>query len=474
MARWVDEAIDELDLSPLWDAYRGVGSDAHPPELVLKGVVLEYLDGRPSPAQWYRDFRDSSAIRWISRGVRPSRSAMYDFRDRVGPAVENLVDQIVQGAQAAGFLSGKRMVLDGTVIRSQASRHRLLNKSRLDRRLAALKLAMQQEAAGQSIDPFPKWMAKTTRGRQRQFELHTAAAAVLQERLEKNAARPKDKRLDERHVLVSPTDPEAPIGRDKEKVLCALYNLQFQVDSQSLMIADYATNAQPTDTGLLPEVLDSTKDVLGFYPAEQLVDAGYVSIPDLRDCATRGVDLIGPYQENDYTARKKAEKQSQKPAPQLGKELFQWQPEQQTYVCPQGHVMSAERREKVARRGGDIELEQTQYRCSPVHCQVCPLRDQCCQNPKTGRTIKRLEGEELVEQHLKKMATPEMKEIFRTRGSIIERSFGDCKGHRNFRRFHCRGRDRSHAEIGLLVLATNLLHLRRLRKSKETPSAAPG
>lgn len=398
---------------------------------------------------------------------------MYDFRDRVGPVVEDLVDQIVQGAMAAGLLSGKRMVLDGTVIRSQASRHRLINQSRLDRRLAALELAMQQEASGQPVDPLPKWMAKTAHGRQRQFERYTAAAAVLKNRLEKNALRPKDKRLEERNVLVSPTDPEAAIGRDKEKVLCACYNVQFQVDSQSLMIVEYATNAQSTDSGLLPEVLDSTKAVLGFYPEQQLVDAGYVSIPDLRDCATRGVDLIGPYQENDYTAQKKAEKQSQTPAPQLGKELFQWQREQQTYVCPQGHVMDLERREKVTRRGGDLVLEQTQYRCPPVHCQACPLRDRCCRNPKTGRTIKRLEGEELVEQHLKKMENPAIKEIFRTRGSIIERSFGDGKEHRNFRRFHCRGRDRSHAEIGLLVLATNLLHLRRLRKSNKTESPAP-
>ena len=39
----------------------------------------------------------------------------------------------------------------------------------------------------------------------------------------------------------------------------------------------------------------------------------------------------------------------------------------------------------------------------------CPLRDRCVRNPEKGRTVKRLEGEELIEAHKAWMSTPEAK-----------------------------------------------------------------
>jgi hypothetical protein len=79
-------AIDaDLDLSALIRSYAGLGSPSHPPELLVRLILFAIDRGRLSPAQWARDCRLDDAVKWLLFGLRPSRSCLYQFRDRVGP-----------------------------------------------------------------------------------------------------------------------------------------------------------------------------------------------------------------------------------------------------------------------------------------------------------------------------------------------------------------------------------------------------
>ena len=60
------------------------------------------------------------------------------------------------------------------------------------------------------------------------------------------------------------------------------------------------------------------------------------------------------------------------------------------------------------------------------------------------------------------MKDPEIKVRYKIRGQVIERAFADAKRHRNFRQLHGRGLHRAIAEVGLLVLAQNILTCHRL------------
>ena len=110
-----------------------------------------------------------------------------------------------------------------------------------------------------------------------------------------------------------------------------------------------------------------------------------------------------------------------------------------------------------------------QYQCPGAYCQECPLKSRCVKDPSKGRIVIRTEGEELLEAHRLKMATPEAKELRKLRGQVIERSFGDAKQHRNLRKLHGRGLHRAKAEVGLVVLAQNALMLHRLRQKAGNP-----
>jgi len=456
--------VDRLDQTAWDQCYAGVGSLAYRPDLMLKMVLYETLEGRLSPAQWTRDIPINDALRWLGQGIKPSRSALYQFRDRIDTVVFALHAGAIRQARAEGFTTAEHGVLDGTAIRACASRHHLAHEERLRKRREELSTAVERDAAGQPIESRPYWMAATPRGRQGQLRRYHRAEAQLADRLARNQKRPKDKRLPSKQVRVSLSDPEAPPGRDKEKVFCPLYTAQFVVAADSLLILSFDVFAQPTDAGTLPPMLDRTALVTGRMLAQIDTDAGYCSVLDLQACQARGVRLVAPVQENDFTEQKRA----QAPNARVGKDQFQWLPEEQTYACPKGHRMNYKGRERKRRRD-EQTIVQHRYHCPAEHCRSCPLKERCVRNPEKGRMVKRLEGEELIEAHKAFMSTAEAKDARRLRGSVIERCFGDAKQHRNLRRLHGRGLKRVRAEVGLVALAQTALTLGRLRKTTANP-----
>lgn len=64
--------------------------------------------------------------------------------------------------------TARRGSLDGTLIAANASRHRLVNLSRLERRLAELDRVIATDKNGQNAGAIPAWMARSPATRRRQ------------------------------------------------------------------------------------------------------------------------------------------------------------------------------------------------------------------------------------------------------------------------------------------------------------------
>jgi hypothetical protein len=178
--------------------------------------------------------------------------------------------------------------------------------------------------------------------------------------------------------------------------------------------------------------------------------------------------LIAPVQENALTSQKRA----QKGTPANNRDQFTWCPQQNTYRCPQGYLLDYLGKSKKRRRKDHFVTEH-RFHCSPDHCCGCPIAPQCVRDPHKGRTLKRLEGQEILDGHREKMKTAEAKAKYKIRGQVIERAFADAKRHRDFRQLHGRGLARAIAEIGLLVLAQNILTCHRLRQGHANPEKEP-
>jgi transposase len=463
LVRRIDRAVQLFDLGPLWDTYLGVGRSALRPDLLVKLVLYEMQNNRPSPAQWARDVRESDPVRWLLFGLEPSRARLYDFRDRIAPFVREWNAQVLEVALEERLTPATRASLDSSSVAAQAARRPLLNAERLQKRRDVIAGRLQQLAHGGPVADQPGWLAETESGLREQKRRYERAAEVLRVRQAANAQRRSGKRRPAEKVLVSATDPEAVLARDKLNVFRPLYSPQLLRDLDSPLVFSYDVLTQNNDNGVVQPMVERMVDSVGRQPDALLVDSGYVSVHHLEFCDQAGITLYGPCQENDYS-RQNGKKTQRNQHTELPKSAFRWLEEEHTYQCPEGHRLQFNGKRTQSRTDHTITLDL--YVCPPEHCVACPRQTACTRTPNKGRTVSRLEHEELVDALRARMQTDEAKRLYKLRSQTVELNYADMKEHRGLRRFHGRGLQRVTAEIGSLVLAHNLLYVEEQRRRK--------
>lgn len=296
-------------------------------------------------------------------------------------------------------------------------------------------------------------MALTPSGRRRQRKRYQRAAALLQLRLEANRRRRASDRLEEKRVVISATDPEAGLGLDKLKTYRPLYVTMLMTDRHSPLILGYGVFAQSQDTALLVPTLEQTQKLTGRMPARVVADAGLVTGINLARLHALSVELVGPWKENDLSSKRR------KPPKYYPKERFHWRAEENAYECPAGERLTLYSSE-VRARAGDQQERLERYGASAAVCTSCPLRSACTQN-RNGRTVRRSEHEDLINQHRERMTTPEAKSLVKQRGQVAELGFADLKEHRQLRRHTGRSLQHATTDVALAVLLHNILILLR-------------
>lgn len=466
-ARMVRRQVEQLDAQILHEVYRGVGRKAYDPVAMLQMVLYMMLQGVGSPAQWYKNAKLNEAVQWLGYGYMPARRTWYDFRDRLGKCIETLHADLVKIAIEQKLVDPTVGVQDGTSFAACASRHRMVNEQTLAKRQQVLQDLLDDSAEEESADEndkTPKWVPPTAEGRKELAGRMERAREILERRIAENAKKTSDKRKDRDKIQVSLSDPEAPLGRDKMKVYRPLYTVQYVIEPTSHLILGYQCDAAVCDTGTLAPMIDRVQEIVGGRLECMMADAAYCTILDLRDCQERNIELLAPVQTN---ALSKPKKNTNGVGPS-NRDQFEWDADRQTYRCPAGHEMKYHSQQTKQRQGGRT-LTQYRYHCSPEHCQSCPLASGCVRDPSKGRTVTRMEGQELLDAQREKMQQPEVKERYKLRGQTVELGFADAKGNRRFDRYHGRGLPRARTETGLLVLAQNLLCLDRLQRNAVTP-----
>jgi transposase len=483
IARQVDE---ELNLDALRRTYAGRGSQPHRPDLLLKLVLYEHSQGRVQPVQWMKDLEENKAVQWLVYGLRPSQTTLYEFRDRVQPQLEDLNRQVIRTAIDEEHTDGSCGALDGTTVAANATRHRMINLATVEKRLEILDQeiaeAERAQEPSQAVEPAEPevstssaatppdpvaessrkplaWKAKTTRGKKRQRDRCRRAQAVLKTRHATNGRRRKDKRKKDAQIKVGLGDPMAPLGLDKLKTYRPLYNVQTMSDVPTDLVLAYATTRTTADNGQLLPMIERTMEVTGRPLKEVLVDSGYPSGEDLARCQEKGVIVYAPWNENAFTAAKRAETNQEG---QIPKDRFSFDPSIPGYRCPEGKPLTYRERSMQQKANGDyfpIEI----YQANPSDCAACPLKDRCLRGRSGTRTVRRQEHEELIEGLKERMKTPAAKERYGQRCCTVERRFADWKTHRGLQRFSGQTPERADAQVGLTVLAHNLRTLAKLR-----------
>ena len=161
LARFVVEMVDQLDLSHLVGAYAGTGSRPYHPAMLVALLFCGYPTGVFSSRKLAQATHDSMAFRYLCANTHPDHRTIADFRQRFLDELAALFTQVLLIAQAMGLVKLGTVSLDGTKIKANASKHKVLSwehANRLEEQLKGevdelMRRAEQTYNAQAGVDP---------------------------------------------------------------------------------------------------------------------------------------------------------------------------------------------------------------------------------------------------------------------------------------------------------------------------------
>lgn len=333
LARFVVDTVEQLDLSVLTRQYRGAGSAAYHPSVLLALLIYGYATGTFSSRRIEQATYDSLAFRFIAANTHPDHDTLCAFRKRFLPEVERLFVEVLGIARQLKLLKLGTVALDGTKIHANASRHSALSYGHavtIEAQLQAEVQALLARAERADAEPLPEGLnipeelarremrLAAIRAAKAEIEARAAARlaseqaayeAKLQERSERAQAtgrKPPGKpptppsagvRASDQ---VNLTDPDSRIMPSASGGFEQSYNAQAAVDVDSMLVlAPAVTQAANDKQQVAPMVA-----VLAALPAEigtvdtLLADAGYFSEANVTTCLEAGLEpLLAPGRE---------------------------------------------------------------------------------------------------------------------------------------------------------------------------------
>ena len=328
LARFIVEVVEGLDVSALVNVYRGRGSEAHHPAVLLGLLVYGYATGTFSSRKIERATFDSVAFRYIAANTHPDHDTLATFRRRFLAELEGLFVQVLLLAREMKLLKLGHIALDGVKIKANASRHKALSYKHLNKIEGQLRQEVQRLlAAAEAADstPLPDGLdvpAEIARREERLKQMAEAKAKIEERAKERHQAEQRvhaekvARREAQRQAGRKPRgkEPKPPSEgpRDSDQVNLTdeqsrimpapggrfeqAYNAQAAVDADSLLIVTTGVTQDTNDKRQIEPALNriaALPKALG--QAETLLaDSGYFSQANVSGCAAQGIAPLIP------------------------------------------------------------------------------------------------------------------------------------------------------------------------------------
>jgi transposase len=162
LAWFVLAAVEEMDLSPFYGAYRrdGHGRAAHDPAMMVALLLYAYARGQRSSRGIERGCVEDVAFRVIAVNQKPDHATIARFVERHEEALAGLFGEVLSLCARAGLVKVGVIAVDGTKVHASASRDANLDYERIAREVLAEAKAVDQaedeefgEARGDELPP---------------------------------------------------------------------------------------------------------------------------------------------------------------------------------------------------------------------------------------------------------------------------------------------------------------------------------
>jgi len=297
--------LEQVDLEDFYGSIEAVegeaGRPATDPQVLLAVWLLGTSEGVGSARRLARLCDQHDAYRWLRGGVPINYHMLADFRVAHRRALDELLTSILATLLSAGLVSLHRVAQDGLRVRASAGAASFRGKAGLDNALAQAQAQVRR--LGHAINAPDMEVTRRQRAareraaRERQARVAEALAMlpevqVVKQRQKYTLDQPRRARVSEPRV--STTDPEARVMHLPDGGFRPAYNVQLATDADSQLIVGVAISTRGTDQGEALPMAEQLAERTGQYPAEYLVDGGYVKRADITTLERRGASVYAP------------------------------------------------------------------------------------------------------------------------------------------------------------------------------------
>jgi len=129
LARFIVDVVEQLDTQSLENSYRGTGSKAYPPKMMLALLFYCYATDIFSSRTMEKASYELIPVIYITGGKHPDHDSINTFRKRFLKEIEELFLQILFVAYEMGIFKLGDISIDGTKIKANASKHKAMSSA---------------------------------------------------------------------------------------------------------------------------------------------------------------------------------------------------------------------------------------------------------------------------------------------------------------------------------------------------------
>lgn len=473
--RLVDTVVDKLDISILLDKYKGGGTSAYHPRMMLKVLFYAYLNNVYSCRKIEKALQENIYFMWLASNSTPDFRTINNFRGkRLKDVIHQLFGDVVKLLRDLNYLSLEVQYIDGTKIESAANRYTFVwrksvekYKSDLDGKLKVilanieshiqsdnqeenslnLPQAIDSATLQKKVDELNEQLKKKNRpDRAIKKDLNKITKEYLP-RLKKYEDQLKE--LGNRNSY-SKTDVDATFMRMKDDHLGTgqtkpAYNAQISTENQ--FVTNFTIHQTSGDTTTLKSHLNKFEKLFAKKSKEIIADAGYGSQENYEFLLEQ--DIV-PYVKFNYFHKEQTKSFKENP---FQAQNLAYNEEEDYYICPSGEPMvNIGTSTRVSVNG--YEASVTNYEA--LNCEGCPLREQCHKSAGNRQIEINTQLNEYKDLVRKLLNTERGLEHRKKRAIEPEAVFGQLKYNNKFTRFTLRGLEKVNIEFALMLIGHNL------------------
>jgi len=439
--RIIDAFVNSCNLEEFGFTHAKHASEGRPPYHpgdLLKLFIYGYLNRIRSSRLLERECKRNLELMWLLNELTPDHNTIANFRKDNPKAIKQVFRNMVTMCKRLDLIGGKVIAIDGTKLRAQNSKKNNFNQKKIDDHLAYIENKLHEY-----LDALDVADTAETMGLDPDLDKEK-----IREKINRlNAKKLQYKKLEQQLIetgqeQISTTDPDSKKLAVRQNILEVCYNIQAAVDAKHNLPIDYKTTNN-NDTHALANMAARSKSILGHGEFTALLDKGYHTGSEISRCHEMGIETLVAVPSLS----------TQAPDPAYNLEQFIYQPDTNTYQCPQGNVLYTNG--SWYDKGSDHKVRQYKTKA----CKHCPARN-LCTKAKNGRIIERSEYSEAVQRN--RNAIEKNKPLYKKRQEIVEHPFGTIKRQWGFDYTLMKGKKKVDGDVGLIFIAYLLTRMRNI------------